>query len=118
MDRTVIVLTPSEWENKVELGKGLDTAYQHLHYAATREAIVNAMLHGLKRDLEHNRPKEEMLEEIEAALTSASDITREVREAQRIINSVATVISYKLKTESDERVKHEAASGTRPVYKG
>lgn len=52
MDAKVIVLTPSEWDNRIELGQAMQNAYNHTHYAVSKESTLQSVLFRLKHDLE------------------------------------------------------------------
>lgn len=92
MDRTVIVLTPSEWENRKPLSKCLSDAYQELHYAKSYDCIIDAALHVLHIQ-EHTK---ESLEALAKELISVrKDMMEHISKAQSIVNAVSTVIDYK-----------------------
>lgn len=95
MDRKVIVLSPSEWENKQTLGHSLDQAYNQLHFAVTRESTINSCVHGLKRKVA--KGEEITQDDLDRVLEYSRDIVTHIRQSQSIVGGVATVINHKIK---------------------
>jgi hypothetical protein len=92
MDRRVIVLTPSEWEDRKPLSKCLSDAYQELHYAKTFDAVIDAKLIDLCREDKSKEDLELIVDEIKEM---RKGMMKHIHASQAIVGSVSTVIDYK-----------------------
>lgn len=101
MDRTVIVLSPTEWEYRQPLSKCLSDAYQELHYTKSSDSLMDTLMMGLslsqKKD---NMTKEDLLNAINELQAIRKDIISHVNKAQTMIGAISTVIDYKERTET------------------
>jgi hypothetical protein len=101
MDRTVIVLTPTEWEDRKPLAKCLSDAYQELHYTKSSDSLLDALMLSLSfNQKQENMTKEELIDAINELQRIRKDIISHVNKAQTIIGAISTVIDYKERTET------------------
>lgn len=103
MDRKVIVLSPSEWDNRISLGDSMQKAYNHSHYAVTSLANLGALTFALNKQVgRDNVDKEKVLELVSTLDKRIDEIVQEIRMNQRYVGEVATMINYKIKEAMDE----------------
>lgn len=103
LDRKVIVLTPSEWENRIELGEAMQHGYNHTHYAVTKLAIIEALLYRFELGIDNEKLcKEELLSMVEKIKGITKNTEKEIRLAQRYVGNVAQLIGYKVNQEIQE----------------
>ncbi len=100
MERKVVVLSPSEWENRIELGKAMELAYRHSHFAVRKESTLQAILYSLSYSLVNDRKdKDELLAKIEDAVRIGNDMLSEIRKSQEYIGNISSMIGYKVNQE-------------------
>lgn len=100
MDRKVIVLTPSEWDNRIGLGQAMQNAYNHTHYAVSKESTLQSILFRLKHELvSGEKSRDDLVSVIDSAIHISREITSEVRISQDYIGNISTMIGYKVNEE-------------------
>jgi hypothetical protein len=99
MDRTVIVLTPGEWGNRITLGDATQKAYQHLHYAITKEHALETSIYNLINGIRDGDGAESLTRECYSIIDLSGRVRVEMRESQQYMSNVATVIKHKIKEE-------------------
>lgn len=104
MDRKVIVLTPFEWESKIELGEALTYAGNFNHYALNDGLSVESFLLRIQTGLDVGTDKEVLKAITEQALEVIHNQRGQIRRSQEYVQNVALVIDHGLKSEYNAQV--------------
>lgn len=100
MDRKIIILTPSEWENRTTLLEFAKKSHQHNHSNKDAQLAIKSLVSLALRDLADGN-KDEALEHLLQIPGICDRIYKDTCRAQDGVSDLMTLIEYKAKTEAD-----------------
>lgn len=95
MDRKIIVLTPSEWENRVKLGECAQKSFYHNHFNKDAQLIIKSLVWNALDDIKKGNIQESV-SELEKVAGMCERIYTDSCRAQDGISELARLIEYDL----------------------
>jgi hypothetical protein len=96
MDRKIIVLTPSEWDNRVQLFEFAQKSHDHNHFNKDAQLGIKSITWLAVNHIK-NGEIDEALKELEKIPEICERIYKDSCRAQDGIGDLAALIKYKLK---------------------